>query len=256
MTLTELSALVGAYLLEFYDSQVHLTLTVSPRDYERHVQSSTKFVGGKIVSNDRDLVINSSRIFAPVEVFPRSGVRVHYLDYWAPELDRVLGCKVAIKIDAADVRRVFAFVEGRWIDCRLPNEYRSLESRSVAEVIAATAAIRKARSAAKRTKRITGHEIARFIHNRGEIVRRVIEAAGTAAKNDDDRDYLRAAANDGAGSLLRNLCINHSGGDDAHEAATQPAPSAPAAQPEQPKQNQQPDEPRKKPRKPTTIKMK
>jgi hypothetical protein len=92
------------------------------------------------------------------------GVQVHYEFYWSEAFNDgdVVGTKVEVRIDPFDIRRVFAFVKGKWTQC-VAKHFLALPQHSVRELQLITDELRKRRSVSAQQYSITIQRIAEFL---------------------------------------------------------------------------------------------
>jgi putative transposase len=93
-----------------------------------------------------------------------TGINANYLTYWndalaAPSLD---GLSVEVRYDPRDMSRIFAFVNGVWLECR-SRELASVRIVSYAEWGALSTALRERNRQVRKARLLSGASIAAFI---------------------------------------------------------------------------------------------
>jgi putative transposase len=145
-TLGDLYVYLACWASEVYDLAIHPALGMSPRQ----AFTTGLLLGGerahlKILYNDdfRLLSLATTRK-RTAQVEPGRGVRINYLYYWAealrsPSIERT---QVPVRYDPFDIGTAYAYVQGRWVQCR-SEHYLQLRSHSERELQIASAELRK-----------------------------------------------------------------------------------------------------------------
>ena len=147
-TLKELQEHLTVYCHEVYDTMDHPALGQSPRDAFQAGLASTGQRLHRIIPYDREFMIYTlpTTTRGTAKVDPGRGVKVHYLYYWCeafrrPELEK---SHVEVRYDPFDAGSVYAFVEGRWVEC-IGEYHHVFHGRSQKEVMLATQELRRRR---------------------------------------------------------------------------------------------------------------
>ncbi|HLX56146.1 MAG TPA: Mu transposase C-terminal domain-containing protein [Ktedonobacteraceae bacterium] len=139
-TLKDLAARLKQWADEEYDTIRHPALGQSPREaYEQSMQRDGARAHKLIPYDD---VFIKATLPAPkreeVLVQPGRGVRMNYLDYWCEEMRQkeVQRTLVKVRYDPFDVSKGYAFIEGKWRECRCPLDEMSDCSERERQVLA------------------------------------------------------------------------------------------------------------------------
>jgi len=94
---------------------------------------------------------------------PQHGLRVNYMDYWAPELGHPdnKGKPIDVRYEPFDPSYIYAFLNKRWIRCT--SRYQLLKDFTERDIQKAADEIRQLRKLSKQSYRVTPHEIRDFL---------------------------------------------------------------------------------------------
>jgi transposase InsO family protein len=165
-TLGDLYAYLTTWAYEVYDQQIHPALGQSPRE---------EFARGLALSGTRDhlkglydddfqyLSLASTRK-GTAKVEPGRGVKIHYLYYWSNAFQprEVEETQVPVRYDPFNIGTAFAYVQGRWVQCR-SEQYLQLRGHSERELQIATQELRKRHQNHAREAAITAKRLADFL---------------------------------------------------------------------------------------------
>jgi putative transposase len=118
-TLPELSKVVEKFCFEQYDSMDHSELLVSPRHMyelgmERHGVRPVR-----LIPYNKQFIITTcpSTVKGTAKVQP-DGVKIEYIMYSHPELEKHIGASVPVRYDPFDKSRAWAYVQGQWLELK------------------------------------------------------------------------------------------------------------------------------------------
>jgi putative transposase len=165
-TLGDLYAYLTTWAYEVYDQEIHPALGQSPRE---------EFARGLALSGTRDhlkglydddfryLSLASTRK-GTAKVEPGRGVKIHYLYYWSNAFQprEVEETQVPVRYDPFDIGTAFAYVQGRWVQCR-SEQYLQLRGHSERELQIASHELRKRHQNHARDAAITAKRLADFL---------------------------------------------------------------------------------------------
>jgi transposase InsO family protein len=144
--LGDLYAYLTCWAYEVYDLALHPALGTTPRDaFKAGLALGGRRDHLKILYNDdfRFLSLATTRK-GTAKVEPGRGVRVNYLYYWAEAFrdPRVEQIQVPVRYDPFDLGTAYAYVQGRWVQCR-SEYYLQLRGHSERELRIASAELHK-----------------------------------------------------------------------------------------------------------------
>ena len=113
------------WAFDYYDTQVHPALGLTPRDaHARGIADSGARSHTHLVCNSDFLIATCPRAdhTGTRKVDRQRGVKVHDQFYWAPEFRdlKVAGTQVPVRYDPWDHSTVYAEVDRRWVRCVNP----------------------------------------------------------------------------------------------------------------------------------------
>lgn len=167
-TLGSFTEAFGRWLDEVYRKDEHPALGVSPAEAFAVGMLDFGMRAHKRISYTRDfeLLCMPSTAKGTARIDPTRGIKVNYLRYWCPEFrDVALHCKsVPVRFSPDDASRAFAYVQGRWTECR--SELAEVFSRrSVKEVELITKELHAQNRKTGRKGAITAQRIAEFLRS-------------------------------------------------------------------------------------------
>ena len=192
-TLPEMYRLIEGYLFEIYPSLDHPALDDSPK---------AAFDRGMIVGGER-----SHRIVLYTEEFrirtlpsppkgtgkinPNTGIQLQYIHYWHDSFrnPEVSGRSVPVKYDPEDASVIYAFVEGRWVQCLSENS-GTFQGKSRKEILIASRELSGTKKSSSRNRTITAGKLANFLDN-------ALDAEETLRQRKKDSE-LKKALEEGA----------------------------------------------------------
>jgi putative transposase len=145
-TLPELYRALERYLFETYDQLVGRGLLDSPRAVFLNSIAKHGSRSHRVIPYDQSFVINTCPTTpkGSARVQP-DGVKINYLYYNAPALQRMLGTNVPVRYEPMDVNVAYAQVDGKWERLKTRHE-AVLSNRTEREIALASAEWRKRRS--------------------------------------------------------------------------------------------------------------
>lgn len=137
-TLARLAERLDEFFFELYDTLSHPVFGGSPRAVFEARIALTGQRADRLIANDatfRMTSLPSGRKGTATVDRRNRGVKINGRSYNAPEFRApgIPGSVVAVKFDPADVRRAYAFVDGRWVVCYC-QELRRFPSVSEREI--------------------------------------------------------------------------------------------------------------------------
>lgn len=167
-TLAGLHEAFGDWLDQVYRANEHPALGVSPAeafatgmlDYGNRAHKRIPY------TKDFELLCMPSTSKGTAKVDPVGGIKVNYRRYWCAEFrDHSLHRKsVPVRYDPQDASRAFAYIRGRWVECR--SELAEVFARrSVKEIALITQEIRARDRKMGRNGQITSERIAQFLRD-------------------------------------------------------------------------------------------
>jgi putative transposase len=129
-----------------YDQEIHPALDLTPREaFNAGLVMSGERAHRKILYNDafRFLSLASPRK-GTAQVEPGRGVKVNYLYYWSEALlsSTVERMQVPVRYDPFNSGTAYAYVQGRWVQCR-SEYYLQLRGHTERELQIASSELRK-----------------------------------------------------------------------------------------------------------------
>lgn len=167
-TMDKLYEYLCRYAYETYDTNVHQTLGVSPRDaFAAGMAAGGERLHKLIAYNDefRLFTLPTTRR-EKAKIQPSQGVKINYIYYWSESFrhPEVEGTRVPIRFDPWDAGRAFAFVRGQWTEC-ISQHYAVLHNRSEREILTATEVLRQRHKTDRKKFDLTALSIARFLES-------------------------------------------------------------------------------------------
>ncbi len=165
-TLGDLYAYLCIWAYDVYDQQIHPALGMSPRDaFEMGIARAGKREHLKALYDDdfRYLSLATTRK-GTAQVKLGRGVKINYLYYSAKALDvgEIANCQVPVRYDPFDIGTAYAYVQGRWVQCR-SEHYLQLRGHSERERELASVELRKQHQNHRREAAITARRLADFL---------------------------------------------------------------------------------------------
>lgn len=235
-TLPDLNKALSDYFYEVYDMLEHRTLLTTPRfAFEKSLERHGSRPQTWVLYNELFRITTSPAPAKGEAKVQRDGVRISYLYYTCPELQRHLGKTVKVRYDPFDKSLAWAFANGRWLRLKSRNQelFRSLTEH---DVDLAAAEWRKRRSDVEKNrlsepvlvkflKEVMGTETLLLARRRAAEERRLREQeAEDGAGFDDGSDGSDGGDGDGDGDDASPRAANAAG-------KPRPKPAAPAAAP-------------------------
>ena len=151
---------------EIYDQEIHPALGMTPREaFQAGLVVSGERAHRKILYNDefRFLSLASPRK-GTAQVEPGRGVKVNYLYYWSEAFlsATVERTQVPVRYDPFNIGTAFAYVQGRWVQCR-SEYYLQLRGHTERELQLASAELRKRYQNHAGESAITAKRLADFL---------------------------------------------------------------------------------------------
>jgi len=151
-TLASLHDALTQYFFEVYDTLEHRELLTTPRlAFERGMERTGLRPDRLVVYNEVfEITTSPAPAKGSAKVQP-DGVKIHYIYYNHPLLQRKLGRSVKVRYDPFNLAIAWAFIDGRWL--RLRTRHQRLLSRFTERGLdLATAEWRKRRSSVEKTR--------------------------------------------------------------------------------------------------------
>jgi transposase InsO family protein len=118
-TLPELSNVAQKFFFEIYDNLDHSELLVSPRlAYERGMRLHGRRAHRLIPYNQQFIITTSPSTEKGTAKVQADGVKINYLMYSHPDLQRHIRASVEVRYDPFDMSRAWAFVDRRWLELK------------------------------------------------------------------------------------------------------------------------------------------
>jgi len=165
-TLGDLYAYLCIWAYDVYDQQIHPALGMSPREaFQMGIARAGERAHLKALYDDdfRYLSLATTRK-GTAQVKPGRGVKINYLYYSAKALNvgEVANCSVPVRYDPFDIGTAYAYVQGRWVQCR-SEHYLQLRGHSERERDLASSELRKQHQNHRREATITAKRLADFL---------------------------------------------------------------------------------------------
>ncbi len=165
-TLGDLYAYLCIWAYDVYDLAIHPALGVAPREaFQTGLRMSGERVHLKILYDDdfRYLSLATTRK-GTAKVEPGRGVKINYVYYWSEALRpaAVEQTQVPIRYDPFDIGTAYAYVQGRWVQCR-SEYYLQLRGHSERELQLASAELHKRHQNHAGEAAITAKRLADFL---------------------------------------------------------------------------------------------
>lgn len=166
-TLDALAKRLSEYVFEVYDTIVHPTLGLGPRDVFAAGLESSGLRLQRMIPYDEDFLMATLPTTAKgvAKVAPGRGVKVNQIYYWSDRFRNpaVEGTCVAVRYDPFDTGAAYAFVERQWVRCY--SEYNTtFQGRSEKEILLATHELRR-RNQVAGGKATTARKLADFLQS-------------------------------------------------------------------------------------------
>ena len=184
-TLPMLHDALERWLFDVYPDLVHSTLGATPREvFEKSVARSGERLA-RYVHADFSLRILLAQPPPRGDTRKADSVRgivIDYLRYWHDDFEfgDVAGTDVPVKIDVVDCSVAFAYVRGRWANCRLADGDADLHGRSWRQVRLAVDALRAQRREGRAGRKINAELIGEFLREADEQGEIALQAARDA----------------------------------------------------------------------------
>ena len=145
-TLGDLYRYLCTWAYEVYDQETHPALGMTPREaFKAGLAVSGERAQVKILfdSEFRFLSLASPRK-GTAQVEPGRGVKIHYLYYWSEAFlsSTIERTQVPVRFDPFDIGVAYAYVAGRWVECRC-EYYLQLRGHTERELQLASQELRK-----------------------------------------------------------------------------------------------------------------
>ncbi|MCC6415624.1 MAG: DDE-type integrase/transposase/recombinase [Opitutaceae bacterium] len=170
-TLEQLTVALAEFCFEIYDTTPHPAHTLTPRDaYHKGMllggERNHTLIPYNTTFETLTLPTNQS---GTAKVHSQKGIHLNYLDYWCDNFvsPRIHGTKVSVLYDPDNISIAYAFVDGKWRECRCRNAYLFLQS-SVSSIKAAADELRKRKSNHAKSRKPTARQIAVFMKENAE----------------------------------------------------------------------------------------
>jgi transposase InsO family protein len=165
-TLERLSARLGEWAYEVYDTLEHPALGQSPREAWAAGLAQSGQRAHRRIADDEDFrlwTLPTTRK-GTATLQRRLGVKIHHLYYWSeafldPELE---GTALPVRFDPFDAGIAYAFVRGRWVRC-ISEHHARLAGRSEREVQLATVELRRRQQRHAGQLTVTARALADFL---------------------------------------------------------------------------------------------
>jgi transposase InsO family protein len=166
-TLGALAKRLSEYVFEVYDTIVHLTLSLSPRDAFAAGLESSGLRLQRMIPYDEDFLMATLPTTAKgvAKGAQGRGVKVKQIYDWSDRFRNpaVEGTCVAVRYDPFDAGAAYAFVERQWVRCY--SEYHTMfQGRSEKEILLATHELRR-RNQVAGGKATTARKLADFLQS-------------------------------------------------------------------------------------------
>jgi len=165
-TLPKMYLMMEDFFFEIYDQQEHPALNRSPR--VAYAQSVEYFGERKhkLIAYSEEFFIRTlpSTQKGTAKVNYTRGIQVMTIRYWNDcfRAPGVAGSSVPVKYDPENTGVVYAFVQGRWVQC-ISEYYSILKGKSWRQIAVASAELRKKNRDHPKKKRITVYKLAMFL---------------------------------------------------------------------------------------------
>jgi putative transposase len=165
-TLGDLYAYLTTWAYDVYDQEIHPALGQSPRDAFKQgltLSGARDHLKGLYDDDFRYLSLASTRK-GTAKVEPGRGVKIQYLYYWSNAFQprEVEETQVPVRYDPFNIGTAYAYVQGRWVQCR-SEQYLQLQGHSERELQIASHELRKRHQDHAREAAITAKRLADFL---------------------------------------------------------------------------------------------
>lgn len=151
-TLPTLHDALARYFYEIYDTLEHRELLVTPRfAFERGIERNGTSPQRLVAFNELFHITTSAAPPKRTAKIQPDGVKIHYLYYSHPALQRHLGKSVEVRYDPYDKSVAWAFVDGAWLRLRTRHD-ALLRGFTERDIDLATIEWRKRRSMVERQR--------------------------------------------------------------------------------------------------------
>lgn len=165
-TLSTLHTYLCTWAYEVYDTLEHPALKQSPRAAFAQGLAQGGLRAQRLIPYDQDFIMATlpSTPKGTAKVQPNHGLKLHYLYYWSDTFRQreVENTQVPVRYDPFDVGVVYAFVQGRWVQC-ISEHYSYFSGRSEREMKLATTELRQQQRRHTQHSLITARQLADFI---------------------------------------------------------------------------------------------
>lgn len=165
-TLGDLYAYLTTWAYDVYDQEIHPALGQSPRDAFKQglTLSGTRDHLKDLYDDDFRYLSLASTRKGTAKVEPGRGVKIQYLYYWSNAFQprEVEETQVPVRYDPFNIGTAYAYVQGRWVQCR-SEQYLQLQGHSERELQIASHELRKRHQDHAREAAITAKRLADFL---------------------------------------------------------------------------------------------
>lgn len=213
-TLPELHAALERYFYEVYDTLEHRELLVTPRfAFERSIERHGNRPDRIVIDNELFQITTSPAPAKGTAKVQPDGVKIHYLYYSHPSLQRHLGKSVPVRYDPFDLSKAWALVGRAWQPLK-SRHTQLLRGFTEHEMDLMTAEWRKRRSAVEKT-RLSEPVLVKFLQEVLQTETLLLERKRAAAER-----YLREAQAD----AVIDVPIEQDGSAETATSTAEPAP--------------------------------
>ena len=167
-TLPELYRLLEEYFFKIYPATEHPAL----HDFPKEVFHHGLLLGGErshrmvLYSEEFRIRTLPSPPHGTGKVNPNTGIQLQYIHYWHDSFrnPEVSGKSVPVKYDPEDASIIYAFVEGRWVQCLSENS-GTFQGKSRKEILLASRELSGQNKTTAKNRNITAGKLAYFLEN-------------------------------------------------------------------------------------------
>lgn len=165
-TLGDLYAYLSVWAYDVYDLEIHPALGQSPREAFAMglARSGTREHLKSLYDDDFQYLSLASTRKGTAQVEPGRGVKINYLYYYSNAFQprEVEETQVPVRYDPFDTGTAYAYVQGRWVQCR-SEHYLQLRGHSERELQIASTELRKRHQNHAREAAVTAKRLADFL---------------------------------------------------------------------------------------------
>jgi transposase InsO family protein len=165
-TLERLYERLCQWTYEVYDTAIHQTLGITPREASAAGVAQMGERAHRRIPYDEDFLVftlpTTSKGTAKVD--SRHGVKINYLYYWADAFrdGDIGGRQVPVRYDPFNVAYAYVFVRGQWVRC-IAEHHWQFDGRSERELKLATAELHAQKRGHTRSIAITARQLGDFL---------------------------------------------------------------------------------------------